>query len=202
MKFAKTRGAAACWRIAVCVLSVTVIGLMTVACSTSRIGSDFDRSVDFSDYRTFSWMSKPLHRPHGQMETLDVHRTREAIQAVLERRGYVYAADGTAADFLVDFTIAAGTLSIHAFDARSHRHVWHGWARRALTQPGMEGSEAPIQAAVEAIFEKFPSPLRKDQGASEAVAACSFAWNSMSPTSLVVLASIRPSLSSSVISNE
>jgi len=36
-----------------------------------------------------------------------------------------------------------GTLSIDVFDARSHRPVWHGWAKKELTQADMEHSEAP-----------------------------------------------------------
>ena len=49
-----------------------------------------------------------------------------------------------------------GTLSIDMFDARSHRPVWHGWARKELTDSDIEHSEAPIRAAVGAVLEKFP----------------------------------------------
>lgn len=49
-----------------------------------------------------------------------------------------------------------GTLSVDVFDGRSHRAVWHGWARKELTRSDIENSEAPIRAAVGAVLAKFP----------------------------------------------
>jgi len=49
-----------------------------------------------------------------------------------------------------------GTLSIDMFDVRSHRPVWHGWAKKELTQADIERSEGPIRAAVNAVLAKFP----------------------------------------------
>jgi Domain of unknown function (DUF4136) len=49
-----------------------------------------------------------------------------------------------------------GTLSIDVFDARTHRPVWHGWAKKALTGEDLARSEAPIRAAVDAVLDRFP----------------------------------------------
>jgi Domain of unknown function (DUF4136) len=49
-----------------------------------------------------------------------------------------------------------GTLSIDIFDAHSHRPVWHGWAKKELSQRDIESSEEPIRRAVEAVLAKFP----------------------------------------------
>jgi Domain of unknown function (DUF4136) len=49
-----------------------------------------------------------------------------------------------------------GTLSIDVFDGRSHRAVWHGWARKELTRSDVEHSEAPIREAVAAVLSRFP----------------------------------------------
>lgn len=49
-----------------------------------------------------------------------------------------------------------GTLSIDVFDGRSHRPVWHGWARKDLTRSDIANSEAPIRAAVAAVLARFP----------------------------------------------
>jgi len=51
-----------------------------------------------------------------------------------------------------------GTLSIDVFDGRSHRPVWHGWARKELTRSDIEHSEAPIRTAVAAVLAQFPPP--------------------------------------------
>lgn len=49
-----------------------------------------------------------------------------------------------------------GTLSIDVFDAHSRKAVWHGWAKKELSQADIDRSEAPIRVAVAAVLEKFP----------------------------------------------
>jgi Domain of unknown function (DUF4136) len=49
-----------------------------------------------------------------------------------------------------------GTLSVDIFDARSHRPVWHGWAKKELSRSDMENSTQPIQNAVAAVLARFP----------------------------------------------
>jgi hypothetical protein len=49
-----------------------------------------------------------------------------------------------------------GTLSIDVFDARSHRPVWHGWAKKELSRKDIDQSGEPIRKAVAAVLEKFP----------------------------------------------
>jgi hypothetical protein len=49
-----------------------------------------------------------------------------------------------------------GTLSVDMFDARTHRPVWHGWAKKELTRRDIEQSEEPIRKAVDAILARFP----------------------------------------------
>lgn len=49
-----------------------------------------------------------------------------------------------------------GTLSIDVFDPKAHRPVWHGWAKKELSQSDIRQSEAPIRAAVAAVLKNFP----------------------------------------------
>ncbi|HET7756193.1 MAG TPA: DUF4136 domain-containing protein, partial [Steroidobacteraceae bacterium] len=49
-----------------------------------------------------------------------------------------------------------GTLSIDIFDGRSRQPVWHGWAKKELTQSDLEHSEAPVRAAVDQVLAGFP----------------------------------------------
>jgi hypothetical protein len=49
-----------------------------------------------------------------------------------------------------------GTLSIDVFDAHSHRPVWHGWAKKQLSESDIERSEKPIREAVQAVLAQFP----------------------------------------------
>jgi hypothetical protein len=54
------------------------------------------------------------------------------------------------------YTYREGTLSIDMFDQRTHRPVWHGWAKKTLTQSDLERSEGPIREAVDAVLAPFP----------------------------------------------
>jgi hypothetical protein len=49
-----------------------------------------------------------------------------------------------------------GTLSVDVFDAHSHRPVWHGWAKKELSDDDIEHSTEPVQRAVAAVLAKFP----------------------------------------------
>lgn len=49
-----------------------------------------------------------------------------------------------------------GVLAIDVFDGRTHRPVWHGWARKPLTRKDMEESGQSIQQAVDAVLARFP----------------------------------------------
>lgn len=49
-----------------------------------------------------------------------------------------------------------GVLAIDAFDAKTHRPVWHGWAKKPLTRKDMEDSGQSIREAVDAVLAKFP----------------------------------------------
>ena len=49
-----------------------------------------------------------------------------------------------------------GTLSLDVFDTRSQRPVWHGWAKKELSDHDFERSAEPVQHAVAAVLAKFP----------------------------------------------
>ena len=49
-----------------------------------------------------------------------------------------------------------GVLAIDVFDAKTHRAVWHGWARKPLSGKDMEQSGQSIREAVDAVLAKFP----------------------------------------------
>jgi hypothetical protein len=170
------------------------IMLIVVACTTLRVGSDYDHNASFAGYHSFAWLPREHVDTHNP---LVIQRARDAIQSELTQKGFVYLGDTAAPDFVVDFTIGArerteirsypapyadawywgypgwwgypywgtdvdvrqyheGTLSIDVFDARTHRPVWHGWAKKELRQSDIEHSEGPIREAVQAVLATFP----------------------------------------------
>jgi hypothetical protein len=77
---------------------------LLAACAALRVGSDFERSANFSAYHTFSWL---MREHHGSSYPLVEQRAREAIQAELARKGDALAEGAAKPEFLVDFTIGA-----------------------------------------------------------------------------------------------
>jgi hypothetical protein len=49
-----------------------------------------------------------------------------------------------------------GTLAIDIFDAKSHRPVWHGWAKKPLAKADLENPGPSLRAAVAAVLARFP----------------------------------------------
>ncbi len=170
------------------------LALVLSGCETMRVGSDYDRAANFSNYHTFTWL--PRHN-YDSMNPLIVERAKDAITSDLELKGYRYVTDSAEADFAVDFTIGSrervdvhtypqpyawpwfgygrywwgypywgtgvdvtsyreGRLAIDVFDAKTHRPVWHGWAKKPLSREDMEHSSQSIRKAVNEILMRFP----------------------------------------------
>lgn len=49
-----------------------------------------------------------------------------------------------------------GTLAIDVFDAKTHRPVWHGWAKKPLTHEDITHSAESIRKAVDEVLAQFP----------------------------------------------
>lgn len=49
-----------------------------------------------------------------------------------------------------------GTLAIDLFDARAHRPVWHGWAKKPIDRKDLDNPGAAIQGAVAAVLAGYP----------------------------------------------
>jgi hypothetical protein len=49
-----------------------------------------------------------------------------------------------------------GTLAIDVFDNATRQPVWHGWARKRITEGDVDDPAPTINAAVQAILAEFP----------------------------------------------
>ncbi len=65
--------------------------------------------------------------------------------------GYPYW--GTGVDV---YRYREGILAVDVFNARTHRPVWHGWAKKPLSREDMAHSAEPIRKAVDAVLARFP----------------------------------------------
>lgn len=73
-------------------------------CQGSRVVTDYDQSVDFSQYQQYSWLDERSGASE-QFDPLLAKRVRDAVASELQARGLGESA--TEADFLVRFFVAS-----------------------------------------------------------------------------------------------
>ena len=89
-----------------CTLLVFIGGLLSAACHSISLRSDYDPEADFQSLRSFAWQPPPkaLH-PHPFVDnSLLRKQVRSAVRAELRARGYREVA-AEEADFLVTFHV-------------------------------------------------------------------------------------------------
>jgi len=70
------------------IAAMIVLALLTACASTTNIQSDYDRSVDFSQYKTYGYFS-PMGIENPNYSSLLGQMFRDAIDAQMQARGYV-----------------------------------------------------------------------------------------------------------------
>jgi hypothetical protein len=79
---------------------------LVASCARMRVRTDYDRQVDFEQYRSFAWVDAPERPDPNPFEdnSLLRKRVREAVQAEMVRRGFV-SVPVEDADLLVTFHV-------------------------------------------------------------------------------------------------
>jgi hypothetical protein len=85
------------------------ISVLTACASAPKVFSDFDSTNDFSDYKTFAWISdEPAHiQSDYVVSPFIINAVKEAIVVELTNKGYTLDNNAKNPDFLVAFTIGA-----------------------------------------------------------------------------------------------
>ena len=86
--------------------------LLLISLSTScasQVFTDFDPEHSFAGYKTFSWVSDQPMLVEGERgpNPLVADRLKTAVKNGFEGKGYEFASDASAADFVVSFTVGA-----------------------------------------------------------------------------------------------
>lgn len=147
-----------------------------------KVTSDYDHKVDFSRYKTYSWMKV-------KADPLWTDRIRSAVDSQLTAKGWTAVADGGDAsvaafgstrkqprlqtfysgfgggwywtgfgDGLATTTVdymPVGTLVVDIFDTPTKKLIWRGTASEVLSSKP-EKNEKKLTKAVEEMFEHFP----------------------------------------------
>jgi hypothetical protein len=160
-----------------------VLGLASVTCLFAKVLVDYDHSVSFSKYHTYSWVGVNVEEPLWQ------DRVGKAIDSQLSAKGWSRVASGGDATILavgsshtertmeywyggfggwyhrgwwgggpgmvaVDRT-PIGTLHVDIFDGTTKKVVWHGDISDTLTG-NPEKNEKKLEKNVADLFKKFP----------------------------------------------
>ncbi|HYR89915.1 MAG TPA: DUF4136 domain-containing protein [Terriglobia bacterium] len=158
--------------------------LATLSVFARDVSSDYDHRVDFSKYRTYTWIHPPMID-----DPLLRQRVEEAIDRELQKKGLRMASDPGKADlgvvvngatkekhtlhtFYDGFpggwawtgwgdaittieTYEVGTIVVDLFDMDSRRVVWRGVATETISDKP-EKNTKKINKAIEEMFEHFP----------------------------------------------
>jgi hypothetical protein len=161
-------------------LSMCVITLTALA---DDVSTDYDHSVDFSKYRTYTWLHEPnipdpLLRQQAedavnrQLQLKGLRMVTDPEQADLgiavngatqEKRtlqtfyddwpGWYWGGWGTATTYENTYTV--GTLVVDLFDSQTRRVVWRGVGSDTLSEKPAK-NEKKIDKVVDKMFEHFP----------------------------------------------
>lgn len=166
------------------VISIASILFLAGISSAQQVKTDYDRSANFSQYKTYSW---------EQVKTknaLDVDRIKNAANAVLQTKGWTQVDSGgdvsvvameitreqqTLNTFYDGFgggwwwggfgdlgeattttgTYTVGTLVIDLFDTRTKKLLWRGSSRDTLSNNSNKNIRN-LSKGVQKMFRHFP----------------------------------------------
>ncbi|WP_370226693.1 DUF4136 domain-containing protein [Mesoflavibacter sp.] len=72
-------------------LPIALIAMVITSCSSVRVAADYDRQVDFSQYKTFAFFKSGIDK--AEISDLDKKRILRAIEAELLAKGYTKSED-------------------------------------------------------------------------------------------------------------
>ena len=161
-------------------VGITLLGTVAIAQSVSY---DFDRSADFSKYKTYSWTEGTR-----VADELNHNRVVRAIDAQLAMKGFTKVDAGSSPDMLVAYhasfdkdlqinvlgsgfprfggmrsgtattqEIVTGTIVVDMMDANTNAVVWRGMASKEVNVSAKpEKRENEINRAAQKVFRNYP----------------------------------------------
>ncbi|MGI2173239.1 DUF4136 domain-containing protein [Shewanella ulleungensis] len=107
-------------------LFIAVAVLALSACSTLKSSSDFDPSVNFSQYKSFAWVEKNNGDAEYHLDGLMDQRVRTAIETQLSQKG-ISKVDKPEADLLVNYiTKVDKKINVDTFNSHFGYNPYYG----------------------------------------------------------------------------
>src|SRR6266853_4880816 len=167
--------------------SFGIVLLAATASFAQQVKTDYDRSTDFSQYKTYSWQKVQTQDP------LLVDRIKEAVNTALAAKGWTQVPSGgnvaivaiemtknqqTLDTFYNGFgggwrwgggfgdatttveTYKVGTLVVDLFDANTKKLVWRGSMSDTLSDKS-DNNIKNLDKGVQKMFQHFPPSASK-----------------------------------------
>jgi len=161
-------------------IGITGLLCLSALATAQDIHFDYDRSANFSTYKTYQWVDSPAGRAPNQLTDQNIKRAVDA-QLVLkglqrvETGGDLHIAYQAAVDQEKQFdsfgtgprwygtarvtssTIEIGKLVVNFFDAAKKQLVWRGAASKTLDiKKDPDKNYQNLQKAMAKLFKNFP----------------------------------------------
>ena len=168
-------------------LAVTgAVALLTAGCGYSiKATTDYDRSVNFASYQTFSiatgnssgnpvsdqriaadvaaaltskgWKEVPTDQAQAAVVVHTATKTKHTYQTFYDGwgGGWRHRWGGVGDTTTFVQDYKVGTLVVDIFDARTKQAIWHGTASDALSDNAKSNAQATEQA-IDKMFSNFP----------------------------------------------
>jgi hypothetical protein len=162
------------------ILTGCLLTVALAACSSVSVQTDYDHSVDFSQYKTWGWAQ---YNPDATL-SLNESILHKSITSALADKKLTY--DQENADLLVMYTYSAqqetqvtsdgwggwgwggmdvyqydqGNLLIGLIDPKMKQVVWRGTGQAVLPESGV-ANQSQVNEVVDNMFVAFPPPAPK-----------------------------------------
>ena len=167
--------------------SVGIVLLFATASFAQQVKTDYDRSTDFSQYKTYSWEKVQTQ------DALWVDRIKEAVNAALTAKGWTLVeSGGNVAIVAIEMThnqrtlntfydgfgggwrwgggfgnatttvdnYKVGTLVVDLFDANTKKLIWRGSSSDTLSDKSDKNIKT-LDKGVQKMFDHFPPDAKK-----------------------------------------
>ena len=103
---------------------VTTLSLLFISCSTISVSTDYDTSIDFSNYQTYEISKDPIKGSELENAALVKKRVLEAIKETMSSKGFLFNDSGSAD--LVVYTHAGTSERMSVSDWGYSYGAWWG----------------------------------------------------------------------------
>ena len=149
--------------------------LMVCSGFSQNVDYNFDKTADFSKFKTYKWWVTP--KKGAPIDNLTDEQIKAAVDAALAQKG-LKKVDTDTADLLIDYqsreqiseekgstpgepipTIYEGDLAVIMYTPANHNLVWSGVASKALDPNAKpEKRQKNLTKAVAKLMKNYPPP--------------------------------------------